>query len=734
MHGQRTWCGRIGLAVLCIVVLNGVPTRAVPAAPVAFTLTQPSGVAFAAHVVGDEWGNWMEASDGYTILFDDESGTWVYATRDAGGSLIPGGRPVGDGLPSGDRHLRPPAGIAAESREVEGSRISYAPPILGTHSVLVIFTDFTPSALVGTTPGYWSTTFFGAGPGCVDDYYREVSYGQLSLIPAAEIDAAAFGGAPGAANDGIVYVQLPYPHPNPATTGDTNRAIVRDAIIASDPAVNYALSDANGDGYLSTDELHIVTVVAGYEESFGGTAYAFTPNVWAHRWSLGWGAVASVVADGVVVGDWWGGPAGTMGGYTQAGEWHAATWPPPTGTITNPATIGVLCHELGHDMGSGVPDLYDTDGSCAGIGEWCLQSSGSWNGVTFMGDTPAHWCAWAKWMMGLLAPTLVTTNTNDTSFPRVETAGGANHGVYQVLNNPSGVDWDWGSPGGGEYFLLENRQQFGYDSALPGAGLCIWHVDENVPGDNTANADEGSTAPGNPRLVALEQMDGNYDLEGFGGTNPNGINNRGDATDPWVFPHGFDDKSTPDTALYGGGRTWVSIIDISASGATMTADIFPAPPATAGAFRVSASGSVLADQTIYAGGFQVGDADVAEWVTVSEPVEPGDVLELDPRRPGQYRVACEACSPSVAGIVSTDPGLILGREATGRTALLALAGFVLVKACDEGGPIRAGDLLVTASRSGYVRRRNSENCGFVVGKAIEPLIRGEGLILVLIAR
>jgi len=126
-------------------------------------------------------------------------------------------------------------------------------------------------------------------------------------------------------------------------------------------------------------------------------------------------------------------------------------------------------------------------------------------------------------------------------------------------------------------------------------------------------------------------------------------------------------------------------------------------PPTAAVFRVASDGTVLADSTVYAASLATGAADVAEWVNVSEAVEPGDVLEFDPTAPGAYRKARGPCSATVAGVVSTEPGVVLGTETEGEKALLALAGFVLVKACDEGGPIEPGDLLVTASRSGYVR-------------------------------
>jgi len=95
------------------------------------------------------------------------------------------------------------------------------------------------------------------------------------------------------------------------------------------------------------------------------------------------------------------------------------------------------------------------------------------------------------------------------------------------------------------------------------------------------------------------------------------------------------------------------------------------------------------------------------------------------------------CSQLVAGVVSTEPGFVLGHgEDTEGKTLLALAGIVPVKVTDEGGPIRAGDLLVASSTPSYAMRWDPESgeiCG-LVGKALEPLESDTGVILVLLMR
>jgi len=154
-------------------------------------------------------------------------------------------------------------------------------------------------------------------------------------------------------------------------------------------------------------------------------------------------------------------------------------------------------------------------------------------------------------------------------------------------------------------------------------------------------------------------------------------------------------------------------------------------------FRVESDGDVYADGTVYSAATAVGSADVAERINVSEWVVAGDVVEIDPEHAGFFRKASSQYSRRVAGIISTSPGVILGNDVDDATdqwddnrPVLAIAGRVPVKASTENGPIAVGDLLVSSSAAGVAMKGDpAVSIGAVVGKAMEPLDGGEGVIM-----
>jgi len=116
-------------------------------------------------------------------------------------------------------------------------------------------------------------------------------------------------------------------------------------------------------------------------------------------------------------------------------------------------------------------------------------------------------------------------------------------------------------------------------------------------------------------------------------------------------------------------------------------------------------------------------------VEVTETVEAGDVLANDPLRPGVLRRASTAADPGIVGIVAGEAGATWSEWAP-----LALAGAVMTCKVDAAyGAILPNDLLVASPTSGHAMRAgDNPGQGTVVGKALEPLESGHGIIRVLV--
>ena len=369
-------------------------------------------------------------------------------------------------------------------------------PLRGTVRVIVVLVDFSDKAMTATAD-HVRDLFFSTGVlphGSVREYYREVTNGLVDI-----------------AGEVVGPLRMPqtlawYANGNfgiGRPSGTTRaRDLAHDAAVAANPGVNFGPYDNDGNGFVDA----FIVVHAGR----GGEETGNSGDIWSHKWVL----PSEFNAD-----------ATKIYGYL---------------TIPEDARIGVCAHELGHLL-FGFPDLYDTDDTSEGIGNWCLMAGGSWNGG---GDVPAHPSAWCKANQGWVSVTNVSANTN-VSIPDVKVG----HDVLRL--------WRDGAAGP-EYHLVENRQRTGYDAQLPGDGLLIWHIDENQAG----NTDE------NHYKVALVQADGQRNLEHK--------QNRGDAGDPYPGTSGntaFSHSTTPNSDSYTSQDTCVSVTAISGSAPTMTASI-----------------------------------------------------------------------------------------------------------------------------------------------------------------
>jgi immune inhibitor A len=407
-----------------------------------------------------------------------------------------------------DHYMQLRASFAERGIDQPGGGLAAGAQLSGAFKMLAICADFSDHVSSVASIKY-DTLIFAQQAGSVWDYYSKVSYGTLSIVTVNLPSSLGWKRAP---STYAYYVNNNY---GLGGYPQNSQKLVEDLVDLVDGSVNFADYDNDGDGFVDG----LVVVHAGT----GAELTASTADMWSHKWGI-----MPRQKDGVYVSSY----------SVQPEFWYTP------GDIT----IGVYAHEIGHVFG--LPDLYDTDGTSRGIGRWSLMASGSWNGP--LGRSPAQLDAWCRVQLGFCVPTVVSSSIYGATVPRVEDSAK----IYRLWSS---------APPGSEYFLVENRQQVGYDAYLPGAGILIWHIDETKWG-NTLEWYPGHTSSGN-YLVALEQADGLWELE-------KNID-YGDTGDP--FPGSTDKRtfpaaSTPSSHAYSGTATYVVVTNISSSGANMICD------------------------------------------------------------------------------------------------------------------------------------------------------------------
>jgi len=152
------------------------------------------------------------------------------------------------------------------------------------------------------------------------------------------------------------------------------------------------------------------------------------------------------------------------------------------------------------------------------------------------------------------------------------------------------------------------------------------------------------------------------------------------------------------------------------------------------------NGTINSTTTITANNIVAKYQDVAEWVLSSEQLAAGTVVVLDATKSNQVTSSSVSYDTRVAGVVSEQPGITLGEQGEGKV-LVATTGRVRVKVDATKGPIHIGDLLVTSDVPGMAMKSESVEFsgrkmhmpGTLIGKALEPLAKGNGEILVLLS-
>ena len=139
------------------------------------------------------------------------------------------------------------------------------------------------------------------------------------------------------------------------------------------------------------------------------------------------------------------------------------------------------------------------------------------------------------------------------------------------------------------------------------------------------------------------------------------------------------------------------------------------------------------------GGTQASGADFAEQLSAAgQPADfsPGDVLVISQQADRSVELAKRSFATDVIGVYSTKPGYLAGApdNDAGQDGLpVAVVGVVPCKVSAENGAIRRGDLLVTAATPGHAMRAGADPPqGSVLGKALQPLASGTGVISILV--
>jgi len=394
--------------------------------------------------------------------------------------------------------------------------------------ILVLLVDFSDNAQSHASPEF-ERLLFASGSSSMRDYYLEASFGSLTIEgqiagwyradqPYSYYLGDSFG----------IYGDFPH----------NSQGLVTALVRAADPDVDFSRFDYDHDGVV--DDLLVVHAGPGAEET------GDPRDVWSHKWQLSDPVFGSP------------GPVQTQDGVTV----DAFSVEPERFAHGSLMSIGVFCHEFGHLLG--MPDLYDTDYSTYGLGYFCLMAAGSWARASESdppGSCPVHPCAWNKYLLGWVRPESVEQGGVDSVESAHLPAAAANPAAYRVLKNPGGADWRAAGTGGGEYFLVENRQRLGFDRGLPGSGLLILHVDESQTDNST------ETHP----LVGILQADRSpaYALP---------MGDLGGDGDLWKQSDtGVRSFTVPSSAFYDGVQSGAAIHGISGSDSFMTASMKIAP-------------------------------------------------------------------------------------------------------------------------------------------------------------
>ncbi len=330
--------------------------------------------------------------------------------------------------------------VQKSTRLRSARRTSEVNPYIGDRRQLVILVAFADRSFKDdetTTMELWDKIFntenLTEAPykGSVHDYFFVQSYSQLNLT----FD--------------LQYVQLSencekyrswdMRYDDPADNDDNSQYLVQDIMeVLKTRDIDWSLYDWDGDGYVN----QLLIVYAGEGMNDGGGKN----SIWPHQWWLSEHLKdhqPDVYCDPVKVN--YGDKDYLVDSYCAIEEIGGSY-----------ASFGTICHEYSHCFG--FPDFYNS--ATRYVGAWDLMDDGNYNGG---GYCPPGYSAHERMLMGWLDITELSEPTVINDLGSLEEQSQA----YLIRNDGYA----------NEYYIVENRQQTGWDQYLPGSGIVIFHID-----------------------------------------------------------------------------------------------------------------------------------------------------------------------------------------------------------------------------------------------------------------
>ncbi len=435
---------RILLVSYIFLGAGTVTISAMPAKPGLTTYTQPDGTEISVFHHGDEFGHYFTSADGY-LLERNAEGAFHYVVADGNKNIVSDviARNVSERsaqevqLVSSLDKEKLLKNALLNQQKTRPRRIHRAPdneltqdfPTSGIVKGIAVLVEFSDNSFTledarqqfDDQVNMRNYSDHGAD-GSVRDYFTASSNGMF--IP--EFD---------------VYGPVKLPHPMSYYGADVTRIddnahmMLVDACLALDDEVDFSKYDTNNDGMV--DNVYIF--YAGYGEADGGSAN----TVWPHSYDLVQEDV-TVYCDGV-----------RLNHYACSSELA-------NGKGVTMSGIGPFCHEFSHVLG--LPDLYNTVASNEfTVTYWSVMCLGSYNNNCW---TPPLHTGYERHVLGWVEPKLLDKPMNVTM-----NAIGKGTGYRDVYMIPTNLN--------NEYYILENRQQTGWQRFDPGHGMIVWHIDYN---------------------------------------------------------------------------------------------------------------------------------------------------------------------------------------------------------------------------------------------------------------